>query len=927
MSVNRADGGSASSPIYGAAIYTGSILTALSQRATTSSAGGAVRASFDGGEAVRIALDGNIPVGMTSEVRPDPRSVAQAATDLTNTTATLHGTVDANGAANATYQFRLVRANGGGPDILVPAAPSAIAADDAVHDVAETATGLAPGARYLVFLDVRADAGDSAWSRSYTPQATEFTTTSDAPAIAPAGERVGHAHATISATVNHNAADGFSQFAIEYGPTTAYGTTKSPASATGTTPATVDAFLDDLMPGATYHYRLSLTRGATTVQTADDTFTTDPTATDVYYDIFDNKLHVVAGAGVDNDITVAEASSIGTVGIEDAAAPVYAGSDRCEPAGAHTADCSFVGGRVVVLSADGDDSVDAPPSPYLDTIGVEAHGGPGADDLRVHGSQDGQAQAIICSDPGDPNTCVNVLYSWTGSDGLLSGGPGGDALEGDALTRLDYADHAQSVTVTLGGTGPTQGGSEDGPPGARDTLSGPIADLTGGDGDDHLTGDGAANDISGGAGADTIDGAGGADTLHGDGGADEVTGGAGQDSLFGDAGADVLWSRDHFVDSVTCDPDGGSVFADATDTVANTCDPIDRGAPAVGGAGAIEVTTARATLLATIDPRSQATTYRFEYGPTTAYGESVPTPDAALSDDGEGGVAVAVVVSGLEPATTYHFRVVAHNAGGTSYGSDQTFTTRVPSLLPAVHTDAATTVTATGATLNGSLNPNGEETTYRFQLGTSTAYGTTLPAGGASAGAGRDELYLSVPSGTLVAGQTYHFRLTATNRLGTTNGADRSFVAADPPSATGPTGATGATGPTGPAGAAGPAGPAGTGTSGPPGPAGPAGTGSAGPAGPAGPKGDRGPRGPAGTVTCKAAKKAAKGKLTVTCKVVTTRTTSARLVLNGRPVARGTLRRGTLRLRSARRLRSGRYELVLGRGRSATSTSVTLRIG
>ena len=113
---------------------------------------------------MRIALDGNIPVGMTSEVRPDPRSVAQAATDLTNTTATLPRAVDANGAANATYQFRLVQANGGGPDILVPAAPSAIAADDAVHDVAETASGLGAQERVslLVFLDVRADAGDSA---------------------------------------------------------------------------------------------------------------------------------------------------------------------------------------------------------------------------------------------------------------------------------------------------------------------------------------------------------------------------------------------------------------------------------------------------------------------------------------------------------------------------------------------------------------------------------------------------------------------------------------------------------------------------------------------------------------------------------------------------------------------------------------------
>ena len=42
---------------------------------------------------------------------------------------------------------------------------------------------------------------------------------------------------------------------------------------------------------------------------------------------------------------------------------------------------------------------------------------------------------------------------------------------------------------------------------------------------------------------------------------------------------------------------------------------------------------------------------------------------------------------------------------------------------PTVTPEAATAVTDTGATLKGSVNPNGESTTYWFEYGTSTSYG------------------------------------------------------------------------------------------------------------------------------------------------------------------------------------------------------------
>src|SRR4030095_4530191 len=83
------------------------------------------------------------------------------------------------------------------------------------------------------------------------------------------------------------------------------------------------------------------------------------------------------------------------------------------------------------------------------------------------------------------------------------------------------------------------------------------------------------------------------------------------------------------------------------------------------------VTDAGATLAGSVDPKGAPTSYRFEYGTTTAYGKP---PAAAGAGSGSGSVAVGTPVSGLAPATTYHYRVVASNAAGVAHGGDRTFT-------------------------------------------------------------------------------------------------------------------------------------------------------------------------------------------------------------------------------------------------------------
>jgi hypothetical protein len=95
------------------------------------------------------------------------------------------------------------------------------------------------------------------------------------------------------------------------------------------------------------------------------------------------------------------------------------------------------------------------------------------------------------------------------------------------------------------------------------------------------------------------------------------------------------------------------------------------GPPAATTGAASAVTATTATLNGTVFANKESTTYRFEYGTTTAYGSQSP----AGTSDGNADKAVSADITGLAPSTTYHFRLVATNASGTSTGADAQLTT------------------------------------------------------------------------------------------------------------------------------------------------------------------------------------------------------------------------------------------------------------
>ncbi|HXP36591.1 MAG TPA: hypothetical protein VN817_02390, partial [Solirubrobacteraceae bacterium] len=137
---------------------------------------------------------------------------------------------------------------------------------------------------------------------------------------------------------------------------------------------------------------------------------------------------------------------------------------------------------------------------------------------------------------------------------------------------------------------------------------------------------------------------------------------------------------------------------------------------------------------------------------------------------------------GLAPTTSYHFRAVATNASGTTYGPDQTFTTASP---PTAATLPATGATLIGGTLHGSIDPQGQATTYHFDWGATTAYGSRAPGADASVGSDSSEHAVEQTLGELAPDTTYHFRVVASNcggcAEGTAYGPDETFSTAPAP--------------------------------------------------------------------------------------------------------------------------------------------------
>jgi len=180
-----------------------------------------------------------------------------------------------------------------------------------------------------------------------------------------------------------------------------------------------------------------------------------------------------------------------------------------------------------------------------------------------------------------------------------------------------------------------------------------------------------------------------------------------------------------------------------------------------------------------VTPNGAQTAYWYEYGVTPALGSRTSAQSV-----GSGFIAIPApgYISGLSPSTSYYFRLRAQNAFGTVDGTTFTFTTNtnppLPGSAPTTHTDSATDITRTTANLNGHVNPNNSATSYWFEYGETSEFGSATALQGA--GSGNTSLPASVSISNLKPLTKYYFRLNSQNAYGTVNGSIVSFTTAGP---------------------------------------------------------------------------------------------------------------------------------------------------
>jgi phosphodiesterase/alkaline phosphatase D-like protein len=714
----------------------------------------------------------------TFKTLPDaPAVLTEAASSIAQTAATLNATVNPNGGPVSDCRLEYGATASYGSSVSCTPSPGA---GESPVAVSAKVTGLSANTTYH-FRVLATNAGGTSTGSDVT-----FKTLPNPPtALTKAASSITKTTATLNASVNPNGGE-VSSCELEYGPTEAYGsrTTCSPAPGSGSSPVPVAGAITGLSANTTYHFRVVATNAGGTGVGNDATFKTLPDPPTVA---------TVSASSITQTTATLNASvnpnggEVSGCELEYGSTEAYGSKTTCSPSPGAGASPVAVSGsatglvkstayhfRIVATNAGGtstgaDETFETAPGPPTVIAGEP--------------SSIGQTSALLNAEinpnGGTVNQCYFHFEDVTTSEVVITPCVG-LPLSGKSLMKVSALAEGLKASTryrfsleVINSFAETEFAQGSAP---FETLPGP----------EVITGTASqVTQTSATLNATVNPNGGEVSSCEFEYGTSEAYGSKPVpcEALPGEGKGDVAVSAKlqglstntkYFFRIVATNPGGTS-----KDTLGQTFTTLPN-PPTVVTATAMSPTQTAATVTGTVNPNGGTVSdCRFEYGTSTAYGSSASC--LALPGSGSSAVQVSGAPEALKANTTYHFRILATNAGGTGTGSDQTFKT-LPN-APTVLTGAASSSTQTTVTLNATVNPNESAVSdCHFEYGNSTAYGISVPCTELP-GSGDEPAPVSASVKGLSQNTTYHFRIVATNGGGVGHGSDAEFTTpANPPS-------------------------------------------------------------------------------------------------------------------------------------------------
>jgi phosphodiesterase/alkaline phosphatase D-like protein len=208
--------------------------------------------------------------------------------------------------------------------------------------------------------------------------------------------------------------------------------------------------------------------------------------------------------------------------------------------------------------------------------------------------------------------------------------------------------------------------------------------------------------------------------------------------------------------------------------------PLRAQSPTATTNAATSVGDLSATLNGLVNPDGVSNSVFFQYGTTTSYGQAiqaVPSEIAGFAD-----VSESVVLTGLLPNTTYHFRMGTSPAGMASrYGADMTFTTGAPATPPSAGMASTSAIYTTLVQIQCPVSSGSSEAVVSVEYGPTEGYGFTATPQNPTVPINTSSRTTFAQITGLQPGTTYHYRFKAVNNEGTGYSADASFTTLEAP--------------------------------------------------------------------------------------------------------------------------------------------------